>query len=36
VDQRICGNAHFMTIKVEVDVHGGSLHERSTDVNFGG
>ena len=33
--QRICRNAHFMTIKIEVDVHGGSLHERGRDVNFG-
>jgi hypothetical protein len=32
--QRTCGNAHFVTIKIEVDVHERSLHERCMDVNF--
>ena len=34
MDQRICRNAHFVTIKVKVDVHVRSLHEASMDVNL--
>src|SRR5687767_5908648 len=35
VDQRICRNAHFVAIQVEIDVHDeGSLHEAETNVNF--
>jgi hypothetical protein len=32
--QRICRNAHFMTIKVEVYIHEKSLYETGEDVNF--
>jgi hypothetical protein len=31
---RICGNAKLMTVKVEVYVHAGSLHEAGMAVNF--
>lgn len=32
--QRICRNANFMPIKIEVDVHEGSLQEETYVVNF--
>jgi hypothetical protein len=32
--QRICRNANLMTIKVEVYIHVGSLHETGSHVNF--
>src|SRR6266508_6436676 len=34
MDQRICRNAHFMPIQVEIDVHEESLHEAVRDVNL--
>jgi hypothetical protein len=34
VDQRTRGNADFMAVKVEVDVHERSLYERQRDVNL--
>jgi len=33
-DKRICRNTHFMTIKVEIDIHEESLHETGSNVNF--
>jgi hypothetical protein len=33
--KRVCRNTHFMTIKVQIDVHEKSLHELELDVNFG-
>ena len=35
VEQRIRRNAHFMTIKVKVNIHTGSVHEAGVDVNLG-
>jgi hypothetical protein len=32
--QRMGRNAHFMTIKVEVNIHEGSLHEAGRAVNL--
>ena len=32
--QRICRNAHFMPVKIEIDVHEESLHEADRDVNL--
>lgn len=34
MDQRICRNAHFVTVQVKVYVHGESLHEAGMDVNL--
>jgi len=33
-NQRICRNTHFVTVKVKVYVHAGSLHEAGRDVNL--
>ena len=35
VDQQICRNAHFMPIKIQVNIHARSLHETELNVNFG-
>ena len=33
--QRICRNADFVAIKIQVNVHEESLHEAGMDVNLG-
>jgi len=32
--QRICGNTHFMTIKVKFNIHKTSVQEMTSNANF--